>query len=320
MFEKCSCGTGGKNTGVPSCVPQINRVGMIAIVHTRNAAGELNSIKESDFVDGILPEAFIDAKLNAEDPSERWFLTPKINSVTDVRAEPITFDVDGIPKIIDQGVRTFLGSYYGSAASPQFAGVLNSFNCIEVSEFEFSVDGAIVGIDAGDEMLPIAIETQTLYAGVVKRTKAELNSVSLTFAIQELVRDEDLIQISASSIEGNILTKKGLIDGTGEALASPAITTSTVRIDMKYIYGDFPSKQAFKGLVVGDLSPDNGVTTSTIYNTTDSANVAVSLMTPVVGSDGVYDLTFAVQPAAKTITVDFSKTGFDFTPFTFVTP
>jgi len=321
MFEPCTCGTGGKNTGQPNCVPQINRVALLALVQTFADDGTRNSIKKTDFVNGVLPETFIDAKINEPDPSKRWYITPKINTVTDVRAEPVTFDIDGIAAIVDQGIRTFLGSYYSKSGSPQFAGVLNSFQCLDMSEFEITVDGAIVGIDNGDELLPIDIETGTLYAGVVKRTKTDPNSVSLTFAVGELVRDENLIQIGAGSIEPNMLLKKGLIDSTGEALAAPVITTTTVRVDLNYAYGEFPNKLPRKDVVVADLSPDNGVTPSTVFNKSTSSNVAVTSLTPVTGEDGVYDIVLAVaQNSTDEISVDVYKLGFDFEAFTYLIP
>jgi len=321
MFEPCACGTGGKNTGQPSCVPQINRVASLVFVQTIAEDGTRNSIQKSDFVNGQLPDAFIEGKINETDPSKRWYVTPKINTVTDTRAEPVTFDVDGIAVIVDQGIRTFLGSYYSKLGAPQFAGVLNSFQCLDMSYYEITVDGAIVGIDNGDDMLPIDIETGTLYAGVVKRTKTDPNSVSLTFAIQELVRDENLIQIGAANIEPNMLLKRGLLDSTGEALTTPAITTTTVRIDLNYAYGEFPNKLPRKDVVVADLSPDNGVTPSTVFNQSTSSNVAVTSLTPVAGEDGVYDMVLAAaQSSTDVIAVDVYKLGFDFDVFTYQIP
>ena len=321
MFEPCTCGTGGKNTGLPSCVPTIKRSAKLVIVQTTANDGTLNSIKKSDFVNGKLPEAFIDAKINEVDASKRWYVTPKINNVTDTRAEPITFEVDGIAKIIEQGIRTFLGTFYDKLGSPQFAGVMNSFTCIDVSYFEISVDGDIVGIDNGDEMLPIAIESGTLYAGVVRGTKTELNGVMLTFAVQELVRDENLIQIAADSIEPNMLLKRGLIDVNGEALAAPAITATTVRIDLGLEYGNFPNAIPFEGLVAADLSFDGGVTPATVFNTTQSASVAVSSVTPVIGMAGQYDVVIAAGGlTTEVISVDLSKLGFEMTPFTYIIP
>jgi hypothetical protein len=321
MFEPCTCGTGGKNTGVPSCVPTIERVAMMIMMQTFADDGSRNSIKKSDFVNGVLPDAFIQAKINEVDPSKRWYVTPKINSVTDVRAEPVTFDVDGISIFVSQGNRTFLGSFYSKFGTPQFAGVLNSFQCITISYYEISEEGAIVGIDNGDEMLPIDIEDGTLYSGVVKGTKTDPNSVTLTFVVQELVRDENLIQISSANIGGNMLLKKGLIDGTGSALALPAITTTTARLDLNYTYGEFPNKLPFKGLVVADLSPDNGTTTSAVYNNSTSSNVVVTSLVPVPGEDGVYDMTLAVaQSSTNEISVDLFKAGFDFEAFTYLIP
>lgn len=320
MFTPCSCGTGGQNTGQPSCVPQIERVAMLVLVRTFADDGTRNKINASDFVAGVLPDTFVEAKINHADRSKRWFITPKINSVTDVRSEPITFDVDGIPMQISQGTRTFLGSYYAKLGSPKFAGVLNSFNCQDMSYFEITVDGAILGIDNGTEMLPIDIESGTIYAGVVRKTKTDPNSVSLTFAVQELVRDENLIQISASNIESNMLLKRGLIDSTGKALSTPTITTTTARVKLYYAYGDFPSKLPRKGVVVADLSVDLGVTPSTVYNTSTSSNVTVTSLTPVVGSDGQYDMVIPVQSSGNVIQVAVYKAGFEFTAFTYQIP
>lgn len=321
MFTPCSCGTGGQNTGQPSCVPQIERVGLLVFVRTYADDGTRNVIKSSDFVSGVLPDAFVEGKINEADPSKRWYVTPKINAVTDARAEPITFDVDGIAQIISQGIRTFVGSFYAKNGAPKFAGVINSFQCQDMSYFEISVDGAIVGIDNDTEMLPIDIESGTLFAGVVRKTKTDPNSVSVTFAVQELVRDENLIQIAASNIEGNMLLKRGLIDSTGEALSTPTITTTTARVKLYYAYGDFPSKLPRKSVVVADLSPDLGVTPSTVFNETTSGNVTVTSLTPVIGEPGQYDMVLAsAQSSSDVINVNVYKAGFEFTAFTYQIP
>lgn len=321
MFEPCTCGTGGQNTGQPNCVPTIKRSAKLILMNTIANDGTYNSIKKTDFVNGVLPDSFIEQKINEPDPSKRWYVTPKINAVTDVRAEPVTFDVDGIAKIVDQGIRTFLGSFYDKLGSPQFAGVLNSFSCIDTSYLEISVEGAVVGNKSGEDMLPTAIETGTLYAGVVRGTKTELNAVSLTFAVAELVRDENLVQIAASNIEPNMLLKRGLIQVTGEALASPVITATTVRLNLDFIYGNYPDKNPFEGLVSADLSYDGGTTPSTVFNTTQSTSVAVSAVVPVVGEAGLYDVTIAAGGlSSDVITVAMFKSGYELTPFTYSIP
>ena len=312
MFEPCACGTGGKNTGQPSCVPIIDRTAKLILVKTFANDGTRNSVKKSDFVNGVLPDAFIQSQINEADTSKRWYVTPKINAVADTRAEPITFDVDGIPKIIDQGVRTFVGSFYDKLGSPTFAGVLNSFNCQDISYFEISVNGDIVGMDNGAEMLPIAIETGTFYAGVVRGTKAELNSVSLTFAVNELEKDENLIQIGAAQTESNMLNTRGLVDVVGEALTTPSITATNVRLDLGFIYGAYNNAVPFEGLGPIDLF---------VFNTTQSATISVASVTPVVGMEGQYDVFMASGAvSADTITVSLSKIGFEMKPFTYLIP
>lgn len=316
-FEACTCGSGGKNTGITTCVPVIGRIAFPIFVQTTDADGNTNSIKSSDFVNGILPESFIDGKINEVDPSKRWYPTPKINTVTDVRAEANTFDVDGIAVIVDQGVRTFAGSYYAKKGSPKFAGVINSFQCIDTSYFEVTVEGAIAGIVNGTELLPIAIESGTLNAIVVKKTKTDPNSVAITFAVEELVRDENLMQISAAQIEGNMLLKKGLLDVLGSEDTSVSNTATTVRINLTYCYGDFNNLNAFKGAVSADFSPDGGITTDALFNVTQSANISISSVTEV--SDGVYDLVLAAGAVSNdVISVDIFKTGNDMKAFTYV--
>lgn len=319
LFQPCECGSGGKNTGQPSCVPVIGRIAFPIFVHTFDEDGVRNSIKTTDFVNGVLPESFVDDKINETDPTKRWFIAPKINTVTDTRAEAITFDVDGIAVIVDQGIRTFVGSFYSKAGNPKFAGVINSFFCIDMSYFEVTVEGAIAGIDNTTELLPIDIETGTLYAGVVKKTKTDPNSVGLTFAVQELVRDENYSQISPSQIGANMLLKKGLIDIEGSALATPAITATTVRLDLNFCYGNFNNNLPFKGAVVADFSPDDGVTTGVLFNVTQSANITINTVTEV--ADGVYDLVLAAGAnSADEISVDISKLGYDMEAFTYVVP
>lgn len=317
-FEPCTCGSGGKNTGITSCVPVIARIAFPIFTERFDSDGNRNSIKESDFnAAGILPEAFIDDKINEVDNTKRWYPTPKINTVTDVRAEANTFDVDGIAIIVDQGVRTFVGSYYAKKGSPKFAGVLNSFQCIDMSYYEATVEGAIAGIVGGTELFPIDIESGTMNATVVKGTKTDPNSVQLVFAIEELVRDENLMQISAGQIEGSILLKKGLLDILGSENALVPNTATTLRLDLSYCYGDFNKLNPFKGAVVADFSPDNGVTPGVLFNVTQSANISISSATEV--SDGVYDLVLAAGAiATDVISVDISKVGHDMAAFTYV--
>ncbi len=323
FFEECECGDGGQNTGVPPCVPVIDRTSFMILVQTIANDGTVNSIKATDFIAGKLPDSFIQGKIDETDPSKRWFITPKINAVIDVRAEPVTFDVDGIPKIVDQGIRTFAGSFFDKLGSPVFAGVVNSFKCLDMSEFEITQSGGIAGLTTkdGSEMLPVSIETGTLFAGVVKKTKTELNAVTITFAVNELVRDENLIQISSKNIEPNMLLKKGLVQVVGEALTTPVITATTVRINATFIYGNFSNSDPFESFLAADLSSDLGVTPSTVFNVSTSTQIAVSTLVPVVGSPGEYDMTIAAGAAStNVIQVAMFKSKFAMVPFTYIIP
>lgn len=322
IFVPCTCGTGGQNTGQPNCIPVIERTAMLIFMSTIADDGTKNTIKPSDLVGGILPDAFIQDKLNEADPSKRWYLTPKINTVEDIRAEPVTFEVDGIPHIIDQGVRTFTGSYFGKAGHPKFAAVLNSRNCFDNSYYEVSTEGAIVGTLDGDNLDPTPIETGTLFAGVVKKIKTALNSVGLSFNVQELVRDENLSQLSSSMIETDMLNQKGLIQLLGEALTTPVITTTEAVLKFTTCYGNYEALPGRKGLVVADLSPDNGVTTSTVFNVSTSANIAVASLVEDLteGNEGQYLMTIPAAISGNVIRVDISRNGVDMEAFEYTIP
>ena len=321
MFEACTCGTGGRNTGQPNCVPTIKSTSRQVIMRSYANDGTRNSIKKTDFVNGVLPETFIDEKLNEPDSSKRWYLTSKINNITDVRADPVTFDIDGVPFITGKGPRTFVGSFYSNLGSPTYAGVLNSFSCFQNGKFDISVEGAIVGTDGGEELFPTAIQTGTLNAAVVKASKTEPNSVVITYAIDELEKDENLIQIGAGQIEADLLNKRGLIDVVGEGLTTPVITPTTVRLDMSFIYGEFNNQIPFEGLVQADLSYDLGVTPSTVFNVDQSISVAVSSVTPVVGEPGKYDMVIAAGGlTTEVIMVSLFKSGYEMATFTYEIP
>ena len=54
-FEPCTCGSGGKNTGITSCVPVIARIAFPIFTERFDSDGNRNSIKESDL---MLPEFY----------------------------------------------------------------------------------------------------------------------------------------------------------------------------------------------------------------------------------------------------------------------
>ena len=309
-FELCLCGSVATNTGQPNCVPIGERTVGFIFFDKFDSDGNLNKIAAAD----VLDAAYFTAKINETDKSKRWYPTPKISNIEDVRAEPVTFDVDGISIIVDQGPRTFLGNFYDKVASPQWVAVLNSRQCIDTAYFEVTASGQLRGIiDGAGDMVGIAIETGTLNAIYVKKTKTTPQGAVLTFAVNELVRDEDLVFIASGDIGVDVKSLRGLLDVVGSN--ATATTTTDAELDLEFCYGSLRDLSKFKGGVLADFSADGGTTPNTIYNVTAAANVVLSAV--VESPDGHYTLTYPAQTLNDVLRVQIVKDGYEMEPITF---
>ena len=62
-MKSCNCKSGASNTGVPFCVDVYNRTKQIIFQSIFDSTGVRNSIKDSDFVNGVLPKTYIDSMI-----------------------------------------------------------------------------------------------------------------------------------------------------------------------------------------------------------------------------------------------------------------
>lgn len=313
-FKLCACGDEPLNSGTPNCVPSASRTSYLILVSTFDNDGNENKIAAGD----VLDAAYFEGKINEPDKSKRWYILPKTSNIEEARAEANTFDVDGIAKIIDQNIRTFLGNVYGAKASPRMAAVINSRACSENSVYEITVDGEIRGENDGQGgLLPIKIEDETLYARYDKPTKTQKQTVIITFTVEENVRDENLAYIEASDIGIDVRKLRSVVDVFGEVTPG-TISTTGVEFDLGYEFSSLRSLNPLVGIVAADLSYDEGVTPSTVFNITQSSSLAVATLDET--SNGHYVLTHAAQTSGDVIEVKLSKNGVELKPFTYQIP
>ena len=87
------CGCSIANLGYGSCGEVFDVTRKLIFVRTYDNDGVRNKISTSDLVDGVLPEAFITAKLIAT-PDKRWYPIGDFNAVVEATGEDVEFTDD----------------------------------------------------------------------------------------------------------------------------------------------------------------------------------------------------------------------------------
>lgn len=300
MASFCNCTSGLSNLGKPTC----SAVGAVAkkliYVPIRKSDGTKNFIDENDVID----EAYITAKVNATDPSERWYFSPFIENVEDTKGDS-TFESlnSGSNIFVSEGARTFTGMYIKEGAT--FLGKLKSGKCVDFGVFTVDIEGSLTGSKSidGTKLYPIAVDKETFNPVLMKATDTTVEKVSVSFEFSRAERDEDLSSISASDMSVNLLEYEGLLDAY---LASSNILATSVDITVSTSYGSFGNPIKIEGLVLADFA---------LYNVTLDSAITPTL---AVETDGTYTITFPAALASDVIRVTLSKDGFDSTPITFV--
>ena len=292
MAAICSCKTGMGNHGQPSCIDTFARDARLMFVQYKSDAGVINSIKSTDTLD----QTFWDGKFNNTDISQRFFLTPTINSVVGERAESVKQDVDGISFNVRQGVRTYDGTFYGGVASPEYQAALETMSCQTVGFFIVDVAGNIIGMenDITGDLDPILIQRNTLDVMYKFPTASEVQSMKILFNYEENESDADLAFVGKDNISVDMLTQSAM--STVVFSAATAISTTGFTTTMSFLYGEVFEKAAYEGAVVGDF---------TLFNETTAASVTV--LTAPESPAGTYALTFAAQTAADILTLSYQK-------------
>lgn len=307
----CVCGGVPLNTGTSGCIEQIKTWEYLMRVDQQDSTGAYNYIP----LGTDLTEVYVKAKLNNTDPTVKWTIFPRIWQVEDVRGDSLKETIDNVEFVEDQGPRTFSAFMIGKQASPQMLAAWESFACRSNAVYGLTSAGQIEGNnpDLAGDLYPIKVQDETWDAIYIKPSKApSKQKIAIKFTIDETEEDATLDFISSASITYPTANWYGdaPIDVVGYEVAGGASTTQVI-IKMKERFGSV-KKNDISGLVTADFSPDNGVTPGNIYNTTSSANVALSGVTvATVAGELQYTLTFPAQTALDVVSIDIFKEGLD---------
>lgn len=300
MAYICSCDEYIQNFGQPSCIPSSGKPVKLIFVKYRNNFGVINSIGNDD----VLDLSYFNGKL-AETLDKRWYITPTIKTVEDIREEVVTQDIEGFQYSVRDGIRNFAGSFYGSVANPKFEEALRSLGCEEMGYFQIDLKGNIIGDDSTtDELKPFLIERSTFKTLYKPATDTEVQNIMFSFSLSNLILDQNINFIPQTSMAVNPLSLNSLTTINSGNVSG--ITTTAFVVPLTFVYGTAFIKNPFVGAVVGDF---------TAYNVTDAASITLTSVeeTP----DGTYAFVMPAQTASDVVRISLAKTGFEMTPFTF---
>jgi len=302
-MSTCACKSSLRDTGKPGCQLVTDVAKKLIMVPIKDSDGNFNEIDlETDIVNGELPDAFIQGKLNEADDFARWYPTPDVfENLTGVVEASITetFDSGRVQKV-QPGVETFVGILLGLERN--YVGRLAPAACVDFGVFVVTATGDLEGsLDAtGTKLRPTRVDKGSWDPIWVPATDTTSAKIQLTFNFSKIERDENRRMITSQNIGTDLLTVEGLIDI--EATVTP-IDVASFTLETKSGYGDVTDPERLEGLVFGDLSLSNGTVSGLVETATP----------------GIYTATHD-GAAATNITLTITKAGYDIEPVTFANP
>jgi hypothetical protein len=291
----CRCDGLPYNTGLPNTRQKsIDQAVLLVLVNRKTNAGAYNSIP----ADTLITQAFLDAKTQNADESQRWYPLgfSSIQNVVTERAESATVSYDtGNSAKTTQGVRTFSGMFVKAGTDVQK--IIDSFKCQYIGYYAIDKCGVIIGTVATDGSLrptPIftgSLDTINEFGGSSDRA----GGVMISFEHDQLVKDSDLGYVAESAITGDVLNLEGLIEAV--STVSAEATTGFV-VALKSLSGAFDSKVAIEGLVLADFA---------LYNETSASTVTVTSVTEAPA--GTYTFVTPAQTSADVLTLTGTATA-----------
>lgn len=250
--------------------------------------------------EAAVTKAALQAKFDAANIKDRFFVTPLLENVEDIRSETTFQEFNsGNKKRVKKGVRHFIG--YFTDEHPLLLEKLESWrgqdfgiNIIDSAKnYIYSTDK-----ETKTKVQPILVDGESFDVQLMKSTDAEVNMIKIEFDYRTEAEDSLLRYIDANSLDFNGLSSSDLYSlwDVESTFTSPVAAGVTVQLDTDYGI-------AVEGLLVGDLA---------IYNITTSAAVVPTSITESTTVPGSYDIVYPAQTPANVLRFTFTKSKYDF--------
>ncbi len=298
MANECICGQSLTDLGISSCPDAMQNAKRLIFVPEFDNSGDKNEFANV----AAVTKTALQAKFDAASELDRYYPSPLLENVEDVRAETVFQEFNsGLKSKVRNGIRTFTGYVTApNGASSIWLEKIKSWFCNasgiyiidKNSNFIYATD-----LTTKLKVQPIMIERGSFDAQLVKATDAEVQMIMITFDIRENMDDGLLRYIPAEDLDFD-----GLSDADVYALLDvvntySGIAQTTVTMTMTTDQYGLP----VTGLVIGDFA---------LYNNTGAAAVIPSSVTE--SADGVYDIVFPSQTVGHVIQPTVTKSRYDF--------
>lgn len=292
-MEFCACNGTLKNTGTPSKQRVIAAGSSLVAVPMKADDGTANEISNTDTID----QAYIDALINNEDPSKRWYPIGEFQNEDDVRGDALSESFnDGSSVLTQQGVRTYTGWLINYAAA--YLDVLESFKCQSFGVYAIDDCGALIGSVSkdGTKLRPIRVNENSWNPTYVKATPTVSAKVQLVFEFAQIEKDKDLRVISEDEITADLLDIEGLLP-VAAAISGEAATGFVAALTVDYDIFLSAEKEKVIGWVDSDFA---------LFNKT--TNLAVSITSVTEAPQGTYTFVIPAQTSADVLELTNVKT------------
>lgn len=293
-MEFCACDGSIQNTGTPTKQRVIASGVKLIAVNMKADDGTENKILSSDTID----QAYIDALINNEDPSKRWYPIGEFKNQEDVRADAVTETfTDNSTIITQQGLRTYTGMLINYAAA--YLGALESFKCQSFGLFIVDACGGLTGSISSDglSLNPVRVNENSWNPTFVKATPVVSAKVALAFEFSQLEKDKNLRVISAAEIDADLLDEEGLLP-LKATISAEATTGFVAALKVDYDIFIDASKAEVPGWLVTDFA---------LFN--ETSNSAIVITTVVEAPVGTYTFVIPAQTPSDVLTLTNLKTS-----------
>lgn len=293
-----TCLTAVKNLGIPNCLTVADATKRAIFVNYYKSDGSINGIDLSTLSNGILDAAAWGVLVNNLDDAERFYLTPKLNLVTDVREDEVTEDVGGGQTVpVRDGVRNFEGHVI--KADPTWLKHMDTWKGKTVGVFFIDKSGNLIGNGRNEGYLyPIRLEENTLRALLIKGTDDAVQKVKINFQISELEKDSEIGMIDNSMITADLMNTRPLVDVYANDVQN--ISTTGFDVELVSYFGGVTSKLPAEGLALADFY---------IYNETDASAVTATTVTENSGQTLNYSFVIPAQTSLDVLRVENKQSG-----------
>jgi len=305
MSDACICGGGTGTLGVSNCVKQETDFVRAILVPKYDINGAKTIILNTDFADGVLPDAYLQAKLDTV-----WAITPnRFEEGAPARTEALkqTF-ASGTIKVVQPGVKQY--DFQLLDVPTAWSGQLNKSSCLDMGVYFIDSEGKLCGESNADYtgMYPRSIQKNSILSEDFDATPTTVKYTQITFQLSRVANESKFYSLSSSVIASDLLDVKDLISAT---IQNDTTSNTATEIYVRLI-----------GL--GNV-PVVGYTELIDWGVTDLLGVTSAISAIEEVTDGSYKITMASTAGGAIVSVLKVRTSttailYSASPLTVVTP